>query len=356
MSASRSINAVRKWTVVRLLPAIAVDALMQTSDRPIQPPLLEVRDLCLNFSQRFAIESVSFRINAGSTLGLVGASGAGKSSIARAIMHLIKPDSGQILLNGTDTANLNSRQMMAVRQRIQIVFQEPSASLSPRRTVAQTLVEPLQHFAIGKRDDRLQKVKDILHTVGLSEDVLQRYPHQFSSGQQQRIAIARALITEPDLLIADEAVSSLDVSVQAQILQLIQRLQREHGIAFLFISHDLAVIRQIADQVAVMYRGKILEDAPADVFFNQPSHPYSKALLAFAESGSISSVSSEQMRLTRGNKPAGHSQGCVYERYCAEKMPVCRQTEPINVEIQHKNQHDSGSHCVRCHLYDSRSD
>jgi len=308
-------------------------------------PLLEVHELSLSYRhQANAINRVSFKLEAGKTLGLVGASGAGKSSIARAILHLIRPDSGAILLNGQNISNMDQGELGEARRRIQIVFQEPSSSLSPRRTVQQTLLEPLRHFAIGDKNYRQNKIRQTLQTVGLDEDVLLRYPHQFSTGQQQRIAIARALITNPDLLIADEAVSALDVSIQAQILQLIQSLQQEHGIAFLFISHDLAVIRQIADNVAVMYRGQLLEHAPANIFFSQPAHPYSKALLSFA-----SFNAPPQFNALQGT--ADPLSACSYADRCAEKMPVCDRLEPGNHKIRHK----SGPHCVKCHLYDEKN-
>ena len=248
-------------------------------------PLLKVEQLSLSFPrQQRAVDRVSFTLAAGRTLGLVGASGAGKSTIARAILRLLEPDAGEILFKGENIFSMGKTQLQKTRQRIQMVFQEPSASLSPRRTVAQTLLEPLRHFALGDTGSQQVNIRKTLRTVGLDADVLHRYPHQFSTGQQQRIAIARALVTNPDLVIADEAVSALDVSIQAQILQLIQSLQKEHGIAFLFISHDLAVIRQIADEVAVMYRGQLLEHSSADMFFNQPAHPYSKALVAMGTS------------------------------------------------------------------------
>jgi len=248
-------------------------------------PLLEVRNLSVSFQQRDkqAVDGVSFSMNAGDTLGLAGASGAGKSSIARAIVGLIRADCGEILFNGKDILQMNPQQLSATRQRIQLIFQNPSAGLSPRRRIEQTLLEPLEHFALGDSHSRQEKIRSILATVGLDPEVLQRYPHQFSSGQQQRIAIARALVTDPDLLIADEAVSALDVSVQAQILQLIRKLQKERNITVLFISHDLAVIRQIATEVAIIYRGRILEHSSADDFFGQPKHAYSKSLLAFAK-------------------------------------------------------------------------
>ncbi len=317
-------------------------------------PLLELRNLSISFRDRrqIAVDRVSFSVLKGQTLGLVGASGAGKSSVARAILRLVQADGGEILFKGEDIHRMKSQQLMAARQRIQIVFQEPSRSLSPKRTVAESLLEPLQHFAIGSPTERSRKVKKILLTVGLDHDVLHHYPHQFSTGQKQRIAIARALVTKPDLVIADEAVSSLDVSVQAQILQLIQTLQAEYGIAFLFISHDLAVIRQIADGVAVMYRGQLLEQAPADTFFSQPAHPYSRLLLSLASLDEPSPVLNHQQQLNPDGITNHRPSACVYSAGCAEVMPVCGQSEPARIEIKYKNQNMRGSHCVRCHLYD----
>jgi ABC-type oligopeptide transport system ATPase subunit len=318
------------------------------------PPLLEVRNLSLYFHKRqqVAVDRVSFSITAGSTVGLVGASGAGKSSIARAIMHLEEIDSGEVLFKGKNTLEMNSQQLRATRQRMQLVFQDPSTSLSPKRTVGQSLLEPLKHFAIGDPGYRQEKVLETLHTVGLDHDVLQRYPHQFSSGQQQRIAIARALVTDPELLIADEAVSSLDVSIQAQILQLIQVLQKELAITFLFISHDLGVIRQIADEVAVMYRGQLLEQSPADNFFGGPFHPYSKGLLEFSRYEASLRTVGDKWQLDRGRTNFEKSSGCVFADSCPEKMTTCEQSDPVSHTIQHKNQHALPAHCVKCHLYD----
>jgi len=317
---------------------------MNKGSQQSNPPLLEVHELSLSYRhQENAIDRVSFKLEAGKTLGLVGASGAGKSSIARAILQLLKPDAGAILLNGQNISSMDQVSLREARRRMQIVFQEPSSSLSPRRTVQQILLEPLRHFAIGDSDSRQNKIRQTLQTVGLDEEVLSRYPHQFSTGQQQRIAIARALITNPDLLIADEAVSALDVSIQAQILQLIQSLQQERGIAFLFISHDLAVIRQIADDVAVMYRGQLLEYAPANTFFSQPAHPYSKALLSFAGFNAPPEFPARQ-------RPAEQLSACVYADLCTEKIPVCDQLEPEFHKIHHKN----ASHCVKCHHYDEK--
>jgi oligopeptide/dipeptide ABC transporter ATP-binding protein len=315
-------------------------------------PLLELRDLCLSFRQQRAVDRASLRITAGSTLGLVGASGAGKSSIARAILRLLEPDSGEIRFKGEVMGRMNPRQLKLARQRIQMVFQEPSVSLSPKRTIGQTLLEPLEHFAIGDTDYRRAKIERTLHTVGLDTSALERYPHQFSSGQQQRIAIARALVTDPELLIADEAVASLDVSIQAQILQLVQALQRDFGITFLFISHDLAVIRQIADEVAVMYRGQLLEQSPADRFFSRPAHPYSRVLLSFAAGETPPDWGASRWRLGRSRSAADTTEKCVFAGYCREKMAICDKVEPALKRIDIESQPVSAPHCVKCHLYD----
>jgi len=327
---------------------------MNTPKQPAKTPLLEIQDLSLSFHQQkqLAVDRVSFNITAGCTLGLVGASGAGKSSIARAILRLHQPESGDILFKGASIDRMSSEELKATRQRIQLIFQEPSVSLSPRRTVEQTLLEPLQHFAIGDAVYRNKKIRETLHTVGLNQSALQRYPHQFSSGQQQRIAIARALMTDPDLLIADEAVSSLDVSIQAQILHLVQTLQKDHGITFLFISHDLAVIRQIADDVAVMYQGQLLEQSPADQFFSEPAHPYSKALLSFAHGKTPVHWPGDKWHLERSRRSTSSTSSCVFKGFCPDKMAVCEQFEPLMYDIQTNNQHLSGPQCVKCHLYD----
>ncbi len=327
---------------------------MNMPDQTNRPPLLEIRDLSLSFHQhrQLAVDRVSLNIPAGRTLGLVGASGAGKSSVARAILRLVKPDSGEILFKGENIYRMNPQDLKTARQRIQLVFQDPSVSLSPRRTVEQTLLEPLQHFAIGDADHQHEKVRQILQTVGLDQSALQRYPHQFSSGQQQRIAIARALVTNPDLLIADEAVASLDVSIQAQILQLIQMLQKDFGISILFISHDLAVIRQIADDVAVMYQGQVLEQSSADQFFSEPAHPYSRSLLSFAQGKTPMNWPADKWHLERSRRSAGSLSSCVFADFCLDKMALCERLEPDMQDIQSKNKHALGPHCVKCHLYD----
>jgi ABC-type oligopeptide transport system ATPase subunit len=319
--------------------------------------LLEARGLTLRFpgQGRPAVDGVSFSVAAGRTLGLVGASGAGKSSVARMLLRLHEPDSGGVLLKGENILKMNAGQLLASRRAVQAVFQEPSASLSPRRTVAQTLLEPLDHFAIGDRDSRHRRVREALATVGLDEAALRRYPRQLSAGQQQRVAIARALVTEPELIIADEPVSSLDVSVQAQVLALFDKLKREHGIALLFISHDLAVVSQIADEVAVMYRGQVLEAAPAGVFFAGPAHPYSQMLLAHAGDDPPAA----RMRLGSGTTGGGDATRCVFLHDCPARLPVCERRAPDFHTLGYQRQHGSlapMAHCVRCHLHDNEAD
>lgn len=323
---------------------------MNNHDRPINGiPLLEVQDICLGFpgQKRLAVDHVSFSINPGSTLGLVGSSGAGKSSIARMIMQLAKPRSGDILFKGESIFGMDAKQLNTSRQNIQVIFQEPSASLSPKRKVGKTLLEPLEHFGIGDSDYRQARVHETLRTVGLGTEVLGRYPHQFSSGQQQRIAIARALVTNPQLLIADEAVSSLDVSIQAQILKLLQTLQEDLGITLLFISHDLGVIQQVADDIAVMYRGQLVEQSSAGDFFAKPTHPYSQALLSFAEGRVPDSFVKGKWLMQIGREISNSPSGCVFLNNCPDKMDICEYIEPETYPIKNKKR----LHCVKCHLY-----
>lgn len=253
--------------------------------------LLEVEDLKVHFeSQRGflwnktvdvvkAVDGVSFSLEEGETLGLVGESGCGKSTTARAVMQLIPPTSGVIRMEGNDLMKLEGEALRQARRNFQIVFQDPYASLNPRMTVGQIIAEPLVNFEMGDASERRQKVLQLLDEVGLPGQAIDRYPHEFSGGQRQRISIARALAPQPKLVICDEPVSALDVSVQAQILTLLQELQERHKLTYLFISHDLAVVRYISDRVAVMRRGKIVERANATTLFESAEHEYTKLLL-----------------------------------------------------------------------------
>ena len=225
-----------------------------------------------------AVNDVSFKVARGQALGLVGESGCGKSTVARTLLRLIEPDSGSILFNGVDLRRAGPAQMRALRQRIQIVFQDPYASLNPRRTVRQTLEEPLRVHKRGGTREIADKVAATLAEVGLPPATLDRYPHEFSGGQRQRIGIARALVLDPELIIADEPVSALDVSVQAQILHLLERLRTQRGLSFVFVSHDLGVVRQFCDTVCVMYLGRIVESGPTRRVLDAPLHPYSRVL------------------------------------------------------------------------------
>lgn len=251
-------------------------------------PLLEVRDLRVEFPATrrgepvSALDGVSLSVQSGQTLGLLGESGSGKSTLANAVLGLITPTEGEILVDGHETTRLPARARRALARRVQVVFQDPYGSLNPSRTVGSTLAEPLRlHYRIGRAQAAAQ-VADTLEQVGLPSDAATRYPGQFSGGQRQRIAIARALILQPDLLVCDEPTSALDLSVQAQILNLLLDLQRQRNLAYLFISHDIDVVRHLADRVAVLLRGHLVEEGPVEQVMAAPRHPYTQALLAAA--------------------------------------------------------------------------
>ncbi len=227
-----------------------------------------------------AVDGISFDIPRGKTLSLVGESGSGKTTAARCVLRLIEPTSGSVVFDGQEVTNLTSREMRTLRRRMQIIFQDPYASLNPRMTVYSVLSEALAVHGLAARSERRDRVYEMLRVVGLGPEAADRYPHEFSGGQRQRIGIARALIVQPDLIIADEPVSALDVSIQAQILNLMKDLQDQFGLTYLFIGHNLSVVRHFSDQVAVMNQGKIVETGDVDELFQDPKHPYTKTLLA----------------------------------------------------------------------------
>ena len=241
--------------------------------------LLEVRDLCKNFGAIKAVDGVSFTVNKGETLGLVGESGSGKSTTGRLILRLLEPTSGSALFEGKDVFEMKADELRRLRRRAQIVFQDPYGSLNPRMTVGDTLREVLKVHRLGGENAKA-RVLELLDIVGLPASAASRYPHEFSGGQRQRIGIARALSVEPEFIVCDEPVSALDVSVQAQVLNLLQDLQKQFGLAYLFIAHDLSVVEHISDRIAVMYLGKIVEMGDAQQIVGAPSHPYTKALLS----------------------------------------------------------------------------
>ena len=301
------------------------------------PPLVEVRGLSKYFpihgglfrrviAELKAVDDVSFVIHAGRTLGLVGESGCGKSTLGRMLLRLQQPTAGQVLFAGEDLTRLDRNQMLAWRQRIQAVFQDPYGSLSPRRTVGQTVREPLDVHQVGTPAERQQRVDELLDVVGLSAQAAHRYPHEFSGGQRQRIGIARALALNPQFLVADEPVSALDVSVQSQVLNLIVGLQREMGIALLFISHDLAVVQHVSDDIGVMYLGRLVEIAPAAQILTAPRHPYTEALISavpqIGRPAHSRIVLSGEVPSPR-NPPAG----CAFHTRCPRAMPECRSVQ-----------------------------
>ena len=255
-------------------------------------PLLEVKDLTMHFPIRSrgliprtighvpAVDGVSFTIDAGQALGLVGESGSGKSTTGRLVTRLHQPTSGQIIFDGEDISQWSARRLKPLRRDIQMIFQDPYTSLNPRHTVGEIISAPLEIHNLVPKNGRLKRVQELLEIVGLNPEHYNRYPHEFSGGQRQRIGIARALTMQPRLLVADEPVSALDVSIQAQIINLMKDLQKEFNIAFLFIAHDLAIVRHFCPQIAVMYLGKIVENAPREELYSNPQHGYTRALLS----------------------------------------------------------------------------
>lgn len=289
-----------------------------------------------------AVDGVSFDIRASETLGLVGESGCGKSTIAKLIVRLLEPTGGKILLDGRDLWELPSREVKEAQQRIQIILQKPFASLDPRWSIERSIREPLVTHDTISRNHLEEKVTELLRAVGLDPSYRNQYPHQFSGGQIQRIALARALAVEPDILVADEPVSSLDVSVQAQILNLMKDLQDEFGLSILFISHDLGVVRYLSDRVGVMYLGKLVELGPSGKIFAQPAHPYSKALISAIPSPSLREKRETIILEGSVPSPLNPPSGCRFCTRCPSAMEVCSEVEPQMISIDE-------DHFVACH-------
>jgi oligopeptide/dipeptide ABC transporter ATP-binding protein len=303
-------------------------------------PLLEVTDLAKHYPVRRglilarqigtvrAVDGVSFSLNRGETLALVGESGCGKSTTARLVLRLIEPSAGEVRFAGRDITGLAGADLKAFRRRAQIVFQDPYASLNPRYTVGRTIAEPMEVHGIGDAASRRARVEELLGLVGLAPYHAQRFPHEFSGGQRQRIGIARALAVEPDLVVCDEPVSALDVSIQAQVVNLLADLQKRLGLAYLFIAHDLAVVKHVADRIAVMYLGKIVEIAPKRALFANPRHPYTRALLAAIphpdprRRGQVTPLGGDVP------SPLNPPPGCRFHTRCPFARDICREEEP----------------------------
>jgi len=288
-----------------------------------------------------AVEDVSFRIEKGRTLGLVGESGCGKTTVARLILKLLQADEGKIIFNGQNMADLTEKEMKPFRKQIQIIFQDPYGSLNPRMTIGQTLAEGLQISGVGRKEDQGQQLEKLLGTVGMSPRSIDRYPHEFSGGQRQRIGIARALSVEPALIICDEPVSALDVSIQAQIINLLKDLQDQLGLSYLFISHDLNVVGYLCSEVAVMYKGQIVEYAPTEALFDNPNHPYTDLLLSAAPDSGTEQPHPATAAEDAPPESSNQGAGCAFGQKCPLKEPRCDDSrQPFNKVAE--------NHYVRC--------
>jgi oligopeptide transport system ATP-binding protein len=318
-------------------------------------PVLSVRDLSVHFPLRNgllshvaklrAVDGVSFDLKPGETLGIVGESGCGKSTLGRAILRLIEPTGGRVAWMGQDFLGLDAKKLREQRRHMQIIFQDPLASLDPRMTVGKIIGKPLKTFnpGIGKAELR-QRVTEVMQQVGLSPEMVGRYPHEFSGGQCQRIGIARAMILKPKLIVCDEPVSALDVSIQAQVINLLMRLQREHGLSLLFISHNLSVVRHISHRVLVLYLGKVMEIADRESFYRQPLHPYSQALISAIPVPDPKLERQRQRIVLQGDlpSPVNPPAGCRFCTRCPKATEICVTTPPELVD------HGIG-HLVACH-------
>jgi len=333
------------------------------------PPLLEVRDLAVRFQlprpggllggghdELRAVDGVSLSVGRGETLGLVGESGCGKSTAGRAVLQLLRPSAGSVIFDGQPIQDWWVRKgrgwawdarLRDLRRRMQMVFQDPFASLNPRMTVEAILTEPLRNFGLAAGGDRRRRVQQLMETVGLDPRFIRRYPHEFSGGQRQRIGIARALALGPDLIVADEPISALDVSIQAQILNLLARLRADLGLTMIFIAHDLAAVRHISDRIAVMYLGRIVEEADAREIVAAPRHPYTQALISAVPLPDPVQEATRQRTVLSGEvpSPVNPPSGCPFHTRCPLREDRCTRDVPLLREI-------APGHRVACHLVD----
>ncbi|GGD33525.1 ABC transporter ATP-binding protein [Aureimonas glaciei] len=295
-------------------------------------PLLVVENLQTHFPMKRgtvrAVDDVSFTVRRGSIVGLVGESGSGKTTVGRSVLRLVEPTGGSVMFDGEDLLALSDKAMRTYRRKLQIIFQDPFSSLNPRMRVGAILAEALDTHGLAKGAARQPRIAELLTRVGLAPEHAGRFPHEFSGGQRQRIGIARALAVEPELIVADEPVSALDVSVQAQILNLLQALQKEFGLTMLFVAHDLSVVEYLCDEVVVMYLGKIMERGPSRAVYGRPRHPYTKALIATAP---VPDPTLERQRIIlKGDipSPLDPPSGCVFRTRCPHAIPACAETLP----------------------------
>ena len=318
------------------------------------PALLSLRDLKVHFDlgggtwwdritggsrERrvvHAVDGVSLDIREGETLGLVGESGCGKSTLGRAVLRLVEPTAGSVIFRGVDLAHLSTRHLRDQRRHLQMIFQDPYASLNPRMTVGEIIAEPMETFRLHRGTEKQERVRELMRTVGLSPRHIKRYPHEFSGGQQQRIGIARALAANPDFIVADEPISALDVSIQAQIMNLMEKLRQERNLTYLFISHDLRAVRHTSDRVAVMYLGKIVELADARIIYDEPLMPYTKALISAVPipDPAVEAVRKRMVLESDVPSPINPPRGCRFHTRCPFMVPACKQVVPLLVEVK----------------------
>lgn len=314
--------------------------------------MLEVRDLTKHFKAGarqtvHAVDGVSFSLRKGKTLGLVGESGCGKSSCARTIIRMYEPTSGQIILDGQDITGLSQKQLKPVRKKMQMIFQDPYASLNARMTVRDIIAEPLlAHGVVKRKEESNELIYPMLERVGLTKEHANRYAHEFSGGQRQRVGIARALILQPDLVICDEPISALDVSIQAQVINLLKDFQEEKQISYLFIAHDLSMVRYVSDDVGVMYLGQLVEVSEADEIYQNPLHPYTKGLLDSIPTADPKLAGKKERSSVEGDIPSPISppSGCRFHTRCPHAKPVCSEAAPPLKDT-------GGGHLTACHLY-----
>ena len=295
-----------------------------------------------------AVDGVSFTLRKGETLGLVGESGCGKSTLGRALNRLEEPTEGTVLFEGKDLAHASGKELFRLRRDIQMIFQDPYSSLNPRMTIGEIVREPLLVHRVGTKAEQVEKVRDLLEVVGLPGDTLGRYPHEFSGGQRQRVGLARALTLEPKLVIADEPVSSLDVSVQSQVLNLMVRLQRERNLTYVFISHDLSVVEYISDTIAIMYLGRIVEVGPVQTIFERAAHPYTRALIEAIPVPDPRRRQEAEPLEGEAPSPVSPPPGCPFHPRCPFAVPACSEALPALEAVGASEEESGREHLVAC--------